>query len=275
MLEHKISIAEQKRIINLLFENSGHDFRNYNSSIIKHRLDLAYRGLKMKTADDLCLNIENSENFRNKLLQILYIPSGEILRDPSTLSEIKSTVLKKLRKRSEIRVWLPFCTSGEELHSLRIMMNEADMAYKTKILAFTPTNFHKELILNGKYGSRQINSLEKNLEVMENSILINRYFSYGDQGVKINTDMFEDELRVEVSDFFKTQFQSEFDIVFFRNKLLAYNKNLHFEALQKLTDSLEKNGYLILGVNESIGKTIGAKYKAILKNEPIYKKIVY
>jgi chemotaxis protein methyltransferase CheR len=275
VLEHKISIAEQKRIINLLYENSGYDFRNYNSSIIKHRIDLAYRDLKIRSADDLCLNIENSENFRDKLLRILYITGGEILRDPSTLSEIKNTALKKLRKRSEINVWLPFCTGGEELHSLRIILNEADLAYKAKILAFAPTAFHKEMILNAKYGNKHINSLEKNLEVMEDSIMINRYFSYGDHGVKVNTEMFEDKLRVEVSDFFKTQFQSEFDLVFFRNKLLAYNKNQHFAALQKLTDSLGKSGYLILGVNENIGKTIGAKYKVISKNEPIYKKIVY
>lgn len=275
MLEHKISIADQKSIISRLYEYSGHDFRNYNSSIMKHRLDMAYSRLKINSADDFCLNIEKSEKFREKLLEILYIPSGEMLRDPTTLSEIKNHALKKLRKLPQIRIWVPLCTGGAELYSLRIILNEADLAYKCKILAYTPTEFHKEEILNAAYGNKQIVSLEKNLEIMENSILINRYFSYGDQGFKVNTEMFEDELRLETANFLKTEFQSEFELVFFRNRLQTFNKTMHLEAMQRITDSLEKGGYLVLGVKEIMGKTMGAKYKAVSKSEPLYKKTVY
>lgn len=275
MQEIKIPIADRKRILNLLYEYSGHDFRYHAPGLIGHRLEMVYRQMEIQSVDDLCFNLEKYESYRERLLQIMYVPSTEILRDPSCWQEIQSVVLKKLRKAETIKIWLPLCTSGEELYSLRIILNEAEVGYKSKILAYTPTHTHKDYILDARYSSKKISPLEKNLEITENGIRLNRYFNYGEKGFSVNTKLFEDDVTLEVKRYMTSDFQADFHLVIFRNRLIELGKTGHTDALLKITNSLDKGGFLVTGVNEELGKTIGNKYKLISKNEPIYKKTVF
>ena len=275
MLNNKIKISDRKRIINLIYEYTGHDFRNYSTSTIMHRLDMIYDELNIQNIDTLCLQIEKSKALREKILQILYIPTGEILRAPSAWTELKNTVLKKLNKKNEINIFMPYCTTGEDLYSLRIILNEAGIGYKCRILAFAPTKSHKETILSGRYSNRNRTPLEKNIEISEKGNNYNSYFHFEDSDFYIEKGEFKDTVEIEIKQFFDCQMQSEFHLTIFRNRLISFNKNLHFDTLQFITKTIKKNGYLMTGTNEILGPTIESKYKKILKNESIYKKTVF
>ena len=275
MLNNKIKISERKKIIDLVYEYTGHDFRRYSIGSLLHRLNKMYDELNFKNIDTLCMQIEKSEALREKILQILYIPTGEILRDPFAWTDLRKIVLKKLKKQNEINIFLPFCTSGEDLYSLRIVLDHADIGYKCNILAYAPTYAHKEFIISGIYSNKTRTSLEKNIEISDEGHRYNSYFEFNANDFHVNKNNFEDNLIIQVKKFDECELQSQFHLIIFRNRLLSFNKNLHFDALSSITKTIKKGGFLMTGTNEVLGATMGNKYKKVSKNEAIYKKTVF
>ena len=63
-------------------------------------------------------------------------------------------------------------------------------------------------------------------------------------------------------------------MVFFRNRLIYYNDVLQEDVLNKISASLKKGGYLIIGERETLGHLSG-KFKQIQSGLSIYKKRIF
>jgi chemotaxis protein methyltransferase CheR len=63
------------------------------------------------------------------------------------------------------------------------------------------------------------------------------------------------------------------DIVFCRNLAFTYfSKERQIEVLKKIAISLKKNGYLVVGKDESLPLTYPTLFVPIVPNEKIYQK---
>lgn len=275
MINQRIKISEKKYILDHIFEYTGHDFRNYTTGSIMNRIDRMMSDLNQNNAQAIIKQIEKHPKFRSKILDYFIIPESEFLRTPPLWAKLSDTIQKKLRKKDVIKIFLPYTTTGEELHSLRIILNEAGIGYKCHIIAHTPTKNHKKIITTALYSNTNLQMLKKNIEVAENGYQFNSYFSYTDYNYMVKTNRFEDKLEIKVRPIQDIDYKSEFDLILFRNKLIYLNKTSHFDIINKVTNTLTKKGYLVIGSKETLGATVTNKYKKVSKHEAIYKKIVY
>ncbi|RYG24785.1 MAG: protein-glutamate O-methyltransferase CheR, partial [Chitinophagaceae bacterium] len=67
---------------------------------------------------------------------------------------------------------------------------------------------------------------------------------------------------------------NSFQLIFCRNVLIYFNKDLQNRVLKLFDDSLDLNGFLALGTKENIRfSTIASNYKPIIGREKIWRKI--
>ncbi|HOJ65321.1 MAG TPA: CheR family methyltransferase, partial [Spirochaetota bacterium] len=64
-------------------------------------------------------------------------------------------------------------------------------------------------------------------------------------------------------------FEKKFDVVFLRNVLIYFDNREKEYILDKIYDVVKDNGYLILGLSESL---VGVRNRFVLTKNSIYKK---
>ncbi len=273
MLNIDINIKEQKQILKDLKDYTNHDFSRFAPELIEHRLEIFFSQSTIRSTEELCAAIKEQPNIRKQVLKTLYTQSSEMLRDPSCWEQLSKLIVKKFKKNEEIKIWFPIEISGEEIYSLRIFLDQTNMGKKSNILVYTPTQYHKNDILAARYEAKKLAQFKKNLEIIKKTEKITPYIHYNNQSFSINTDLFKDNLTIKIRQYKNADFKNEFDIVIFRNRFIELNETAHIETLNMITNSLKKGGILVTGVKENLKIHPSKKYKAICKNEPIYKKI--
>ena len=74
---------------------------------------------------------------------------------------------------------------------------------------------------------------------------------------------------------FNENFTSNFHMIFFRNKMIYFNKTLQMKMLRIITNSLYLGGYFVIGIKEKFDNFSAiSKFMVINRYENIYKKIV-
>ncbi len=168
-------------------------------------------------------------------------------------------------------IWSAACSTGEEPYSIAMVIEEFLFKYKTKPFDYT--------ILASDIS---INVLEKAYKAIYDDLTIKtipKYLKYKYLMKNIHDEKLYriiPELRKNI--YFRRinlmndefDLKKKMDIIFCRNVLIYFNKDNQEIIIQKLINSLKKDGYLIIGHSESM---IGFKFN--LKNvaPTIYRKI--
>lgn len=274
---NKDSVENLDIELNLLLQavhvKYGYNFSNYSKAHLKrrilHRLNLS----GLQTISELQNKILWDKTFYKTFLQDLSINVTEMFRDPQFYLNFRLKVIPELSTYAHIKVWHAGCSTGEEVYSLAIMLQEEGILHKTRIYA---TDFNKQVLETAKqgiYDRKEMDLYANNyLESGGKGLLSDYYTSkYGlvllDQALAKNV-VFADHNLVTDGIF------AEVHLVFCRNVLIYFDKTLQSHVLGLFTNSLTKRGFLCLGTKESLQfSTVENEYETVDKEYKIYKKI--
>lgn len=274
---NKDSVENLDIELNLLLQavhvKYGYNFSNYSKAHLKrrilHRLNLS----GLQTISELQNKILWDKTFYKTFLQDLSINVTEMFRDPQFYLNFRLKVIPELSTYAHIKVWHAGCSTGEEVYSLAIMLQEEGILHKTRIYA---TDFNKQVLETAKqgiYDRKEMDLYANNyLESGGKGLLSDYYTSkYGlvllDQTLAKNV-VFADHNLVTDGIF------AEVHLVFCRNVLIYFDKTLQSHVLGLFTNSLTKRGFLCLGTKESLQfSTVENEYETVDKEYKIYKKI--
>ncbi|MDD3237505.1 MAG: protein-glutamate O-methyltransferase CheR [Candidatus Gastranaerophilales bacterium] len=176
---------------------------------------------------------------------------GQILNESETVKRTK-----------ELRVWSSACSTGEEAYTLAILLKEIlPMDIRPKILAtdISPQSLHKAI--SGEY----VFAPEDNIP----PYLVSKYFYK-------NGDMWslsEEIKKLVTFRLFnlvdKFPFKNPFDIIFCRNVMIYFDREVQEKLVQQFYDALSANGLLFIGHSESL---IQIHHKFFYYEPTIYKK---
>ena len=168
-------------------------------------------------------------------------------------------------KNKSIFIWHAGCSSGQEVYSMLILLNELNMFEKAKVFA---TDLNTNMLESAKRG---VYRYRFNLN----------YFDNFDKVIKENPYNYEDIKEVDYNKYFeidkakdtitmskflrdktifrkhdlvndKNIFYSKFDIIFCRNVIIYFNNQLQNRVIEMFSNNLYRDGYLVLGAHESI-----------------------
>ncbi|MBP7211358.1 protein-glutamate O-methyltransferase CheR [bacterium] len=211
---------------------------------------------------------EKQKEIKNKFIDTVTVHKTNWFRENNHFDYIAQNIdniLKTSKSVSEtrvLRVWSSACSTGEEAYTLAMLFKEIlPASYRVKILAtdISPESIVKALTGVYKFGP-------------EDNITMNykgKYFTKEQDAWKIS----EEIKRLVTFRLFnlvdKFPFKNPFDIIFCRNVMIYFSREIQEELVNKFYHTLCENGLLFIGHSESL---IQVKHNFTYCEPTIYRK---
>ncbi|MFV9551922.1 chemotaxis protein CheB [Algibacter sp. PT7-4] len=255
-----------KKILTNVFKFSGIDFREYKKNTLLRRIEKRMNINNIHNLDDYAKLIENNTNEKQALKEDFLIGVTRFFRDEEAFLDLKKHIIPEIctsKKRGDtIRIWIPGCSTGEEVYSIAILFqeyiteNKLNINFKIFATDIDPRGLN--IAGFGLYDVNIINELDKDY--------LERYFFKNGERFQIIKSIrekivFSNHNLISDAPFINMDFIS------CRNLLIYLDINIQKKVMQNFQFSLNIFGYLFLGNSESLRgiskyfKTINSKWK--------------
>ncbi|MBI9108583.1 MAG: protein-glutamate O-methyltransferase CheR [Spirochaetales bacterium] len=255
-----------------IYRKYGFDFRDYSSVHLKRRLDhrLAISGLKNFT--QILHRIIYDEEFFKSILLDLSINVTEMFRDPPFYKEVRKEIVPYLHTYPFVKIWHAGCSAGQEVYSTAILLEEEGLLPRMQIYA---TDFN-EMILdkakNGIYPVENIKSYTENYQKAGGKASFADYYTAQYESVIIKQRL-KDNILFSFHNLVTDGVFGEMNVIFCRNVLIYFNKDLQNKVLRLFCDSLVPGGFLCLGTKETLKfSDVEDYFEIVSPREKIYRK---
>lgn len=261
-------------LVEELFKLYGYDFTNYARASLKRRVNRLMVIDRFPSFAELLYRVKHDADYLTRIVEELTVNVTEMFRDPTVFKTIRETVLPILATHPFIRIWHAGCASGEEVYSMAILLEEANLLHKSLLYA---TDLNPSVVGNVKRGVFPISQMKL---YSENYILSGGKKDFSEYyTAKYDWAKFDDRLKtkmiVSTHNLVSDRSFNEFGLIFCRNVLIYFDKHLQDKVLTLFDDSLEKLGFLVLGTKENIRfSKIAGKFKQLENKEKIWRKMM-
>jgi chemotaxis methyl-accepting protein methylase len=265
-------------IIELLLKSKNIDFSKFETTFFLKTLKKRMDFVKCDSFDSYYLLLLNDFEEINLLQDSLQINYSEFFRNSLTFSVLEKIVLphilikKEKSKRKEIRIWTAASAGGQESYSLAILMEELvnrnDYDINYRIFATDISANQINYARNGIYSEPSINNITHSR--------LKKWFDYNGEFYVVRDEL-KNKIEFSIFDLFNKKFSSpqdsifgDFDLVFCANILFYYKPEFQSVIIEKLSNTLRSEGYLITGETErEILKQ--NNFKEVFLNSAIFK----
>lgn len=269
--------AYLQKILDLIKEKRNLDFSQYREGILGRRIMARARMIKRENFEQYIAYMKLHPEEIDLLMDCMTINVTEFFRDSRVFNIIEKKVIPDLLyKKNEtnsknISVWSCGCSSGEEAYSVLILLSEILGGklekYNLKIYA---TDIDSESLAKAKEGVYESCQF-KNL-TLEKKALIEKYFyNMGNNRYWIREE-WPKYMEFKYHDVISDAYLENIDLILCRNLFIYFDRELQNEVLNSFYKSLNKYGFLVLGIVESIMGPIKEKFVEYDRDARIYIK---
>lgn len=266
------STAELNELIDLIKKVHGFDFSEYTKASLKRRLTRILQFKKLSFYD-LKHALVNDQQFFQEFLEEITVNVTEMFRDPSFYKALNNQVLPYLSSYQHIKIWSAGCSSGEEVYSLAILLNEAKLREKSFIYG---TDINTEVLKEarmGIYSLRKIKSYAENYQYSGLPGTLTDHFTIMYDAASIHSEIKQHTL-FSIHNLISDTVFNEFQMITCRNVFIYFESKLQEKILDLFYKSLCHLGFLCLGSKETIRSDFFRKrFKVINQKENIYQKV--
>ncbi len=259
-----LTTEEVKLILTTLKENSNYDLTDYSDKSIQRRLE--------KILDDSQLDVSrlvdkiiSDKTFPKKLVEMISVNTTEFFRDPEIWYQLRYDIYPQLKDLPQINIWHAGCSTGQEVYSNLILLNELGLLDKANVLA---TDINEQVIEKAKTGEfryrfnyeqmanfdKIINDHPSNCDI-HRGIPHSKYFEINAKRDIIAVKPFLlDKVMFRQHDLINgdQSFMMKFHLILCRNVLIYFNFPLQKRIIKGFCNNLNQNGFIVLGHHESI-----------------------
>jgi chemotaxis protein methyltransferase CheR len=206
------------------------------------------------------------------LMDFMTVQVSEMFRDPQYFRSLREVVVPMLRTYPSIRVWVAGCSTGEEVYSIAILLQEEGLLSRTLIYATDINALALQKAQDGVYDVGRIAGFTQNHHGSgaHGSLSAHYTAAYGravfDKSLRKNV-VFSDHSLATDSVF------AEVQLVSCRNVLIYFNRKLQDRALGLFHESLCRKGFLGIGSKESLRFSAHADgFDELVRDDRIYQK---
>ncbi|WP_158826265.1 CheR family methyltransferase [Mucilaginibacter lacusdianchii] len=267
-----VTVTELNELVNLVKKIHGFDFAGYSKASFKRRLARVMQ-LKKLNYLDLKYMLVNEPSFFQYFLEEITVNVTEMFRDPLFYKAINQQVLPYLSTFQHIKIWSAGCSTGEEVYSMAILLQEAGLRKKSFIYG---TDINTEVLKEAKrgiYSLRKIKSYAENYQYSGLPGTITDHFTMLYDAATIHTELKQNTL-FSVHNLISDGVFNEFQMISCRNVFIYFESELQEKVLDLFYKSLCPLGFLCLGSKEAIrSDAFRKRFKVINSKENIYQKI--
>ncbi len=268
-------------VLTLLKQIGRIDLSEYRRPMVERRVLARMAQVGLANPDEYVRRLEGDADEVQRLIDTVAINTSSFFRDPivfetlahSTLPEIIKR--KRLRRTAEIRIWSAGCAAGEEAYSVGILLHHA---LKGEWERWAIHLFATDIDTHALQAARKGVYPRTSLGTAQLRFLDTYFKAEGDQyqlapSVRGMVNFSQGDVTSPKTVAPPDSVFGAFDLILCRNLLIYLSEKLQQTVMSKLCRSLGDNGYLVLGLSESVNKGSGLPLKTIDGRSRIYQKL--
>ena len=258
--------------INTVKNASTYDFSEYSEKSLKRRLQKILIDNNMDLVT-LINKLKTNKDFLEKTVKDITVNTTELFRDPQIWQTLRYRILPKFTDNKNINIWHAGCSTGQEVYSMMILLNELGLYDKAKIFASDLNVDALEAAKKGIYKYRfNIGYLDNFDKVIKenpfnydeyNDVPYNKYFKIDKVTDTITMNEF-----LKKKPIFRQHdlvqggnlYFAKFDLILCRNVIIYFKYSLQNKVFKLFHEHLYTNGYLVLGMHETMLGEITSKF---------------
>jgi chemotaxis protein methyltransferase CheR len=265
--------VEIELLLEGVFRHYGFDFRSYAYASIRRRLWKRTEAEGLSSISELQARVLHDGSAMERLLLDLSVSVTAMFRDPEFYRVFREDVVPLLRTYPFIRIWHAGCSTGEEVYSTAIVLEEEGLLERTRIYA---TDINVAVLQQARAGIFPLNRMQ---EYTENYIRaggtrsFSEYYTAKYDGALFSPSLTRNTVFSQHNLVTDRSF-SEFTVIFCRNVLIYFDRELQNRVHTLFYDSLVTLGILALGSKESLRLSqYEPCYEKLHSRERLYRKV--
>jgi len=257
----------------LLKERAGLILGDSKDYLVRTRLAPTVRRLGLDDADQLIEEIRRnpSHPLREEVIEAMVTTETSFFRDVHPFETLQQVILPRLinarENEKQLRFWSAACASGQEIHSLAMLIEEFFPGLRDWKILFLASDFSRSMLKRTRDGL--YSQLEVNRGIPARLLL--KYFHREGLNWRILPSI-RDKISVQQINLTEPlPSLPTMDIVFLRNVLIYFDVQTRHDVLAAIHRLLKPDGYLLIGgVETMIG--LGEFFsREVIANTSIYR----
>jgi len=260
-------------LLEAIVRRYGFDFREYAPASLKRRLWRRAHAEGLETISALQSRVLHDPACMERLLLDLSINVTSMFRDPSFYTAFRAKVVPLLKTYPFSRIWIAGCSTGEEVYSLAIVLQEEGLLERTRFYA---TDINEAVLERARLG---VFSLDKMREYTQNYLhaggrrAVSEYYVASYDGAVVDRRLVE-HAGLAQHNLVSDRGFNEFHAIVCRNVMIYFDRSLQSRVFQLFHDSLIRFGVLGLGHKETIRYSgLENDYEELDGAEKLWKKV--
>ena len=247
------------------------DFSNYEKKSFKRSIVRLMLKHKMNSMLELWSKIIRDKQFFLDSIDDLLVNLTELFRNPDAWIMIRDKILVNYKKERKVRIWHAGCSTGEEVYTMAIVLEEIGLLSRAEQLATDLSSSAMATAIKGEYSLLILKQyLKPFLEFYPNKKMED-FFDFSDKFAVIKNE-YRKHVRFLNHNLVHDEMHEQFDIIFCRNVMIYFDEKLKLKVLSMFHECLAPGGVLVIGYYDIMpdeGKEIFEAYDIRTR---IYKK---
>lgn len=260
-------------IVSDVAELYGYDFTHYSRASLKRRLMRLMINDRFVSFAEFRYRITNDEGYLRRFVEEVTVNVTEMFRDAEFYRALREQVIPVLATWPHIRIWHAGCSTGEEVYSMAILLEEAKILHKSLLYATDINPSVLQSVRKGVFPLSQMKQYSENYILSGGERDFSDYYTAHYDAVKFD-ERFSQRIVLATHNLVSDGSFNEFQLIMCRNVMIYFDKPLQDRVLKLFYDSLEMLGFLALGAKETLRfSDIQRKFKPFAGREKVYRKV--
>ena len=253
--ERELFELEIDLFLQAIYQRYRHDFRAYARPTLRRRLAQALTSFDCESLSQLQHLVLRDEASFGRVLGYLTVQVSEVFRDPPFFDAVRTRVLPVLATYPSLKVWVAGCGTGEEVYSLAILLDEAQLLARTTIYATDVNATALRCAELGVYDIERAPDFSRNYQHAGGQRSLSDYFTAAYDKLAFDRRLRDGVVFSDHSLATDNVF-AEVHLVTCRNVLIYFDQSLKDRALGLFHASLVRRGFLGLGSKENLRSSL-------------------
>lgn len=256
-----------------IYYSHGLDFRDYALSSLERRIRGVMRTEGAVSVGALRARLRRDPACAERLLPLLSVGTTSMFRDPAFYQAFRTLVVPRLREWPFIRLWHAGCSTGEEVYSLAILLEEEGLYDRCRVYATDMNPVVLGRARRGIFPLALMREYTRNYQQAGGARDFSDYYTAGYEQALFHPALRRRVVFAPHNLATDNPFQ-QFQVILCRNVMIYFNDALQDRVHRLLYQSLEGDGYVGLGSRESMQFTPHQDdYRELAHGSRLYQKV--
>lgn len=242
----------------------------YNEAYLDRRITARIRRVDVDTYRSYRRLLERDSEEREALLDSLSINVTGFFRNPDAWEQLRLVLRDLTANRRRVKVWSAPCADGREPYSVAMLAADDDEVDEHRV-NIVGTDINADILREarrGEYETSQTTDIEEELAPLDD---YSQYIEQDGDHFRVR-DSITNMVSFQQHDLIRGEPKRDFDLVLSRNLLIYIDSEFKTPIFETILGSLRQDGYLMIGMTETLPSECRDAFDPIYKQHRIYQR---